>query len=139
MELPQWIEKYENKTGDKFKRDKRFELFFIPDKGFCEVGRLKNMLVINQLCGDIHYWYDKVTNAARNLEGVEMCGTWCIRKEVRAYIRLTGYEIIKTIKLADGLEQYICRHKRTGKEGRISPAYYDAGTGIRGYFVTWKP
>jgi hypothetical protein len=37
MTLDEWIEKYNSKTPEKFERDTRYELFFNPDRGFCEV------------------------------------------------------------------------------------------------------
>ena len=84
MDLFQWIAKYERKTGEKFERDERFELFFLPEKGFCEIGQLKDMLVANQCCGDWLFWRDKINSAAREAGGIKACGTWCIRKEIKA-------------------------------------------------------
>lgn len=139
MDLFQWIAKYERKTGEKFERDERFELFFLPEKGFCEIGQLKDMLVANQCCGDLLFWRDKINSAARKAEGIKVCGTWCIRKEIKAYIRLLGYRVEKTIELADGARQYICIHKDTGKKGRVSPAFKYKKSGRQAYFITWEP
>ena len=139
MDLFQWIAKYERKTGEKFERDERFELFFLPEKGFCEVGQLKDMLIINQRCGDLLFWRDKINSAARKAGGIKACGTWCIRKEIKAYIRLLGYRIEKTVELADGARQYICIHKDTGKMGRVSPAFKYKKSGRQAYFITWEP
>ena len=54
--LPEWIELYNRKTPEPFKRDERFRLFFLPDKGFCEIGNTEKMIVINQLSGDGRFW-----------------------------------------------------------------------------------
>ena len=75
MDLFQWIAKYERKTGEKFERDERFELFFLPEKGFCEIGQLKDMLVANQCCGDLLFWRDKINSAARKAGGNAPAGT----------------------------------------------------------------
>ena len=139
MDLFQWIAKYERKTGEKFERDARFELFFLPEKGFCEIGQLKDMLVANQCCGDLLFWRDKINSAARKAGGIKACGTWCIRKEIKAYIRLLGYRIEKIVELADGARQYICVHKDTGQMGRVSPAFKYKKSGRQAYFITWEP
>lgn len=137
MTLNEWIEQYNSKTPEKFERDTRYELFFNPERGFCEVGEMEGMIVINQLCGDARYFKDKVDDAAR-ASGIKIGGTWCIRKEIKAYIRLFGYKIIETYKLSDGNERYVCVHKKTGKGARVSPSFYYKDSKIQAYFITWQ-
>lgn len=63
--LDEWISYYNRKTPEKFERDERFELFFSPEKGFCEVGERGDIMIINQLAGDGRYWKALVSKAAR--------------------------------------------------------------------------
>lgn len=137
MTLQEWIERYNKKTPEPFKRDERFELFYLPDKGFCEVGQDGDMVIIHQLCGDARFWKDKVSEMARKI-GAKTCGTWCIRKEIKAYIRLFEYRIIEEELLPDGLRRYLCEHKDNGKEGLVSPAFRFK-SGEQAYFITWEP
>ena len=134
--LEEWIAFYNRKaSGDKFNRDNRYELYYLPDKGFCEIGMTSDMVIINQLAGDARFWKNEATKLAQKL-GYKMCGTWCVRREIAAYIRLFGYKIVFTDEVADGLKRYHCIHRKTGKKGLVSPAYKD-GT-IQAYFVTWE-
>ncbi len=136
MTLDEWIAKYNAKTPEPFKRDERFNFFFLPDKGFCEVGMTPDMVVINQLAGDARFWKDKVSKMAQGI-GIDKCGTWCIRKEILAYIRLFGFKIASTETTDEGLKRYHGIHKVTGKHGLASPAFrYE--TGEQAYFITWE-
>lgn len=134
--LDEWISYYNRKTPEKFERDTRFELFFSPDKGFCEVGQLGKFLIINQLAGDGRYWKEKVSAAAR-AAGIRVCGTWCIRRNIRAYIRLFGYKVEWTEDLG-GLKRYHCKDA-DGRKGLCSPAFrYDDKDKTQAYFITWE-
>ena len=132
-----WVNRYEKKTGVKFVADKRYGLFFLPDKGFCEIATLENMVVARCMCGDITFWREKIEDLAHKLN-YSMCGTWCIRRQIKAYIRLLGYKIIKEDILSDGKSRYECINNNGGK-GWVSPAFTDIENGIEGYFVTWEP
>lgn len=136
MTLEEWIKRYNSKTPAPFKRDERYELFFLPDKGFCEVGKDDNMVIIHQLCGDARFWKEKISEMARKT-GAKKCGTWCIRQQIKAYIRLFGYTVYKTEKTSDGLDRYYGETK-DGKKGLMSPAFRFT-TGEQAYFVTWEP
>ena len=136
MTFDEWVDKYNSKTPEPFKRDERFVLYYLPDKGFCEVGQTDKMVIINQLCGDARFWKEKVSDMARKV-GAEQCGTWCIRQQVKAYIRLFGYKIVKTEDTAEGLPRYYGIDK-DGKTGLMSPAFRYEG-GEQAYFVTWEP
>lgn len=137
MTLDGWIAKYNSKTPEEFERDERFELFYLPNKGFCEVGQSGDMIIINQLCGDARYWNAKVSEMARKV-GAKMCGTWCIRDGIRAYIRLFGYRVKSVDKLKDGLCRYHCVNA-DGKRGEVSPAFTYRKGGTHAYFITWEP
>lgn len=137
MTLEEWIELYNSKTPAPFVRDKRYELFYCPDKGFCEIGQSGNMIIAHQMAGDIRYWKERIEEAAK-AAGVTMGGTWCVRKAIKAYIRLLDYEIVEDHKLSDGAHRYVCRNKKTGKEARVSPAFWFPESHIQAYFVTWQ-
>ena len=132
----EWVCVYNAKTPEPFRRDERYVLFFRPDKGFCEIGQTQDMLIINQLCGNARYWKDTLDSVARKTN-IKTAGTWCIRPAVLAYIRLFGYMVEHSEELPDGLRRYYCRHKITGKQGLVSPAF-KYKTGEQGYFVTWE-
>ena len=38
--LDEYIKKYEQKTKDKFKPKEGFKLFYLPSRGFCEIGTI---------------------------------------------------------------------------------------------------
>lgn len=137
MTFEEWVDKYNSKAPAPFHRDERYMLYYLPDKGFCEVGQTEKMVIIHQLCGDARYWKDKVSEMARKI-GIEKCGTWCVRQEVLAYIRLFGYKIYKREKTTEGLTRYYGIQKDTGKKGLMSPAFRFE-TGEQAYFVTWEP
>ena len=136
MSLEDWIAFYEKKTGEKFERQEDWTFFYHPEKGFCQYGSTKDMVIINQLCGDIHFWKDRAEEIAKAM-GINHLGTWYIRKNVRPYARLLGFEIYKEEELPDGLKRYYGRNKVTGKEGLASPAFrYESGR--QAYFITWE-
>lgn len=136
--LAAWIERYDAKAPEPFQRDARFGLYYLPARGFAEVGSVGSLCVIWQLAGDARFWKEKVSEAARQA-GYPRCGTLCIRPEIRAYIRLFGYGIERTEETKDGHTRYHCRHKTTGKARLVSPAFTYKRTGQPAYFVTWEP
>lgn len=136
MTLDQWIEKYNKKTPVKFEKNDKYNFFFLPDKGFCEVGMTNDMVIIHQLCGDARFWKEKVSEMARKI-GAKKCGTWCVRQEIKAYIRLFGYKVYKKEETTEGLIRYY-GIDNNGKKGLMSPAFRFE-TGEQAYFVTWDP
>ena len=96
------------------------------------------MYIINQLCGDARFWKSKVDDLA-NKTGVKMCGTWCIRPELYAYIRLFGYKIVKNEDLGNGLRKIEGVHKETGKPGWAAPSYTYKDNNQTAYLITWVP
>lgn len=132
----EWVALYNKKTPEPFVRDERFELFYDAEHGFCEVGQTDKMLVINQLAGDGRFWKEKVSEAAR-AAGVRICGTWCIRKGIRAYIRLFGYKIERE-ETKDGLSRFYCKDG-AGRRGLVTPAFrYHDEKKTQAYFITWE-
>ena len=74
--LEEWVELYEKKTGDKFERDKRFELFYLPEKGFAEIAATGKMVWLNQLCGEVKVWRVFAEEIARKF-GYSHAGAFC--------------------------------------------------------------
>jgi hypothetical protein len=138
MRFSEWAAFYDKKNPeDPFSPTPGYDLYFVADKGFCEVQFRETMAIIGQLAGDGRFFRDKVEEVARKL-GIKEGGTICIRKEIRAYIRLFGYRIEREEKLPDGEIRYHARHKETGKRFRASPAFRYKGSGELGYYVTWE-
>jgi hypothetical protein len=138
MTFAEWAAFYDKKNPeDPFSPTPGYDLYFMPDKGFCEVRFTETMAIIAQTAGDGRFFRDKVEEVARKL-GIKEGGTICIRKEIRAYIRLFGYRVEREEKLPDGEIRYHARHRKTGKWFRASPAFRYKGSGELGYYVTWE-
>ena len=138
MTLYEWIGFYNRKNPqDPFQPTDGFELFYVPEKGFCEVLFLGDMVIVGQLAGDARFFKEHIDKVAAQM-GIREGGTICIRKEIRAYIRLFGYRIDHVEELSDGTKRYYGSNKKTGKWALYSPGYtYDA-TGELAYLVTWE-
>lgn len=139
--LEDYIKKYEEKTKDKFKPKEGFKLFYLPDRGFCEIGVItvfnkQQMLVIHQLGGDGKFWRDYATLIAQSLN-IKKIGSICIRKNVEAYIRFWGFKITKKEPLDDGSFIYYAKNKE-GKTARLAPIHIHDDTSRVSYFVTWE-
>ena len=134
--LEQWAEDFNKKTPEKFVRDERYELFYLPDKGFCEIGVTEKMLIIHQLSGDGRFWKNFAEKLAR-LMNLKVCGTWCIRKEILAYIRLFGYKIIEVEEFSPKYKIYHCEDS-TGRKARVAPAFYYKNVKVQAYYATWE-
>lgn len=135
MTLDEWIDIYNSKASLPFKRDKKYALVYLPDKGFCELNIFDDMVVINQLCGDGRYWKAQAEELARR-KGITDLGTWCVRKAIKAYIRLFGFRIVEVECTSDGKERYHCLDKNN-LEGLVSPAFV-CDDGVQAYLITWK-
>lgn len=135
--LDEYIKKYEQKTKDKFKQKEGFKLFYLPSRGFCEIGTTQDnsMLMIYQMAGDGKFWRDFATIFAQML-GIKKLGTICIRENIKAYIRFWGYKITKKEPLHDGSFIYYAENKE-GKKARISPVYLHDDITRISYYVTW--
>lgn len=127
--LAQWIALYNKKISDGFKRDERFALFYLPEKGFAEIMDTGKMVVINQLCGELNFWRHVAEKISRQL-GYKVAGTICIRP-IRPYLRLAGFEIERVEETPQG-DRFFCRHKISGQWGQASPA------GKNTYYITWE-
>ena len=138
MTFAEWAAFYDKKNPeDPFSPTPGYDLYFVADKGFCEVQFRETMAIIGQTAGDGRFFRDKVEEVARKL-GIKEGGTICIRKEIRAYIRLFGYRMEREEKLPDGEIRYHAWHKKTGKWLRASPMFRYKGSGELAYGVTWE-
>ena len=136
--LEEYIKIYEQKTKDKFAPNKACKLFYLPERGFCElkVAEDNSMLMIYQLCGDGKFWRDFATLFAQTL-GIKALGSICIRENIRAYIRFWGYKITKKEPLSDGSFIYYAENNE-GKKGRVAPIYIHEDKHRISYLVTWE-
>lgn len=138
LTLEDYIKKYEEKTKDKFKPKDGFKLFYLPDRGFCEIAATQNntMLMIYQLCGDGKFWRDFALLLAQTLK-IDKLGSICIRKNIEAYIRFWEFKITKKEPLDDGSFIYYAKNKE-GKIARLAPIHIHDDTSRISYLVTWE-
>ena len=132
--LEEWIKFYNRKVSEPFKRDERYELFYSPEHGFCEIAVIDKMLIVQQLCGNLRYWRDIIERAARasNLKAI---GTFCCRS-ILPYLKLGGFSIRGSEEVKEG-RRYYCEDFNTGQLGQASPAWL-MPNGKRAYFITWS-
>lgn len=131
--LDEWIERYNRKAPENFKRDNRFALFYLPDKGFCEICATDMMVIINQVSGDGRFWKKFAEDTARALN-LKACGTYFTRKEANAYAKLFGFKVLDT-ENKDGFKRL---HGETsdGLWGLMTECVFEDGN--RAYQVTWE-
>ena len=131
--LEECISLYEKKTGEAFQNKEGFRLFFLPERGFCQMRIDGELLMLSQLCGDGHFWVDH-SRLLASVVGCKAIGTFAVRKNIEAFIRLWGYRVYRTEELPDGLKRYFGIHK-DGTKGQVSP-YGKRADGSVVYMVT---
>ena len=129
----EWVERFNRKIPKKFKRDDRFALFYLPDKGFCELLATDKMVILGQVSGDGRFWKKFAEDTARVLR-LKACGTYCGRKEVLAWIRLFGFKVTETEENG-GFKRF---HGETddGRWGLMTECVFEDG--MRAYQTTWE-
>ena len=131
--LEEWIEFYNRKCPEEFEPAEGFQLYYRPDKGFCEIGNTGKMIVIFQCAGDIKYWRHAAEEICK-LAKLKAMGT-CVCRHIKPFIRVGGFRIYRTEEIPDG-ERYYFKDVNTGQLGQASPAWKtDNGTLV--YFFTW--
>lgn len=105
--LEEWIEIFDKKTGEKFVRQKGFEIYYLPEKGFCEIGVEEKRFTVGAICGDGRFWRKFADEVARRC-GFKFCATSWVRKSPLAYIRFFGYKVIKETENEIGKKNYLC-------------------------------
>ena len=131
--LDEWIERYNKKVPNGFKRDERFALFYLPDKGFCELVATDKMMILGQVGGDGRFWKEHAEQWAREL-GLKVCGTYFTRKEAQAYIKLFSFKNV-SVEEKDGFKRYRCTSE-DGRWGLMTECLIDGKK--RAYYVTWE-
>lgn len=131
LSLNEWVKRYEDKTGDEFILPSGFQLFWLPNRGFAQYKFSNGILVVYQVCGDIHFWYDIaclmcIQNGGKAVATICTC-------PIRPYLRLLGFEIEEE-ETRNGQKRYICKDQF----GRKVVATYRStdNTGCDSYFVT---
>ncbi len=132
--LKDWIELYENKTGDRAELPAGYRLFYLAERGFASMkpdfeGK---MMIVYQTCGDAKFWRD-FAELHSSIAGFECIATICTR-HIEPYIRGFGWEVIEKEDV-DGKYRYWCQDSI----GRLVICTYkndDEVTGEPNYWVT---
>lgn len=103
--LEEYIQMYEQHTGEKFEFNSAFSFFFRPEHGFCEYRMEDNGLYIWQLCGDLKYWVDIGYRLCKKFELPAM-SAYILRKP-KPFIRALRFRIEST-ENEDGYKRYHC-------------------------------
>lgn len=127
--MNKWIERYNKKIPEGFKRDERFALFYSPEKGFAEIGDSGKIIIVNQVCGELKYWRDVAEHIARKRGRSHIC-TFCLRP-ILPYMRLAGVKVNETLPTKFG-EAYFFEDKSTWQKGYAKPASDGS------YFIVWE-
>ena len=127
--LEEWIALYNKKNYEEFRRDEKFGLFYLAEKGFAEIADTGEMIIVNQMCGEFKYWRDLIEQMSRASK-YKVAGTICIRS-ILPYIRLAGFKIDRTEETNLG-KRYFCTDKHTGQKGQASPSGKDT------WLITWE-
>lgn len=103
--LNEYIELYEEKTGEEFVVPAGFQLLYLPERGFAEIMIHEGLVVVYQMCGDLLFWFDtaKLMAESNDLRAV---ATICILP-ILPYIRLLRCRIKEDI-VQNGHHRYIC-------------------------------
>lgn len=128
--LKEWIDKYEKERNDPFVIPKGFDFYWLPERGFAEYFfDEKGILVVYQICGDIHFWFD-LAKLICLAKGGHAVSTVCILP-ILPYLRLLKFKIVKKEE-RDGHFRFWCKdeagrkviatYKGTDEEGNDS--YY---------------
>lgn len=131
--LLEWIQEYEQKTGDTFRYLDGFTTWYIPDRGFCQWKPLdeERTIFIYNLCNDAKFWRDALECHAMQY-GYDRIMAICTR-HILPYIKYWGWEIMQDFE-KDGYHRYICKDK-CGREIVISPKHLDSDDGSVVYWV----
>lgn len=100
----QWIAAFNKKVPEGFQRDERFTLFYLPDKGLCELAATEKMMIVGNVSGDGRFWKKFAEKLARKF-GLKVGGTTLARTAFPAWARLLDYKVIK-VDEQNGLKRY---------------------------------
>ena len=131
--LEEWIEIYNRKAKTEFKPDEKFTLVYRPDKGFCELSCDYTKVLVGAVSGDGKFWKKIAEKFARRM-GLTECGTTCVRREIRAYIRLFGHKII-SVDENKNLHGILTQDK-DGNFAFLAETVFENGE--HGYKILWQ-
>lgn len=127
----EWVEFYEQKTGDKYKCPNGYRVYYLPDRGFAQIARSGEMLLIYIVCGDGKFWHDFAEVLATAM-GCDALGSICTRAPL-PYIRFWGWKVEKT-ENKDGFFRFWCKDKQ-GRRVLLSPKHVEENGDVT-YWVT---
>lgn len=127
----EWVQFYEQKTGDKYKCPNGYRVYYLPDRGFAQLNRSGNMLLIYIVCGDGKFWHDFAEVIASAM-GCKALGSICTRPPL-PYIRFWGWKIERKEE-KDGFFRFWCRDKQ-GRRVLLTPKHVEDNGDVT-YWVT---
>jgi len=104
----EWVDKYEEKTGEKAILPPGYVLQFLPSRGWStyKIDTAGSMLVVYQSCGDLKFWRD-VAELIASTNKLKCICTSCLL-DIEAYIRFFGGKIVEKQE-HNGQFRYICK------------------------------
>lgn len=105
LSLKDWVDRYEEKTGDEFMLPPGFQMWWLPHRGFAQYKYSNGVFIVYQLCGDIAFWYD-IACLMCFQNGGKAVSTICT-VPILPYLRLLKFHI-KEVKEKNGRKRYIC-------------------------------
>lgn len=130
--LTEWINKYESERDDPFVLPKGFDFYWLPERGFVEYLFHEGILVVYELCGDIHFWFDMAKLICLS-KGGHAVSTVCILP-ILPYLRLLKFKIMKD-EVVDGHHRFFCKDE-AGRKVIATYKATDEKSGEDSYFVT---
>ena len=130
-----YVARYEKKTQGKFERNEDLNIYFLPDKGFCEIGVKENKIKVGAVCGDGKFWCNFANEIARRMD-LKLGTVYFSRQMPKAYIRLLGFKIVEEKENSQGTKDFICVNDE-GKNATVIPAYKDKNDNEI-YRVLWE-
>ena len=132
--LEEWVQFYEEKSGEKLEVPKGFLFHWMPTRGFSVMkpDMQGKILMIYSTCGDGKFWRDVGEMLALN-NGMTKLMTICIRK-IEPYIRFWHWKITK-VQDVNGQKRYFCIDE-LGRNVLITHRGVNKNTGQPTYSVT---
>ena len=127
----EWVEYYEQKTGDKYKCPNGYRVYYLPERGYSQMCRSGNMILVYGTCGDGQFWRDYAEVTANAL-GLDAIGTICTRPPL-PYIRFWGWRI-ERMEEKDDFVRYYCKDKQ-GRRVILTPKHVEDNGDVT-YWVT---
>lgn len=132
--LKEWVDIYEQKTGDKAELPEGYRLFYLAERGFASMkpDEEGKMMIIYQVCGDAKFWRD-YAELIGSTAGFNCVASICTR-HVEPYIRCFGWETLEREEV-NGHYRYWCQDS-IGRLAILTYKHTDSETGEPVYWVT---